>query len=265
VDYVEVVADEGMTCFFPQTKGDRQFKGTSFKTPALSRLCPVEAYIEWIALAQLKTGPVFRAVDRWAHVGDESLHPNSLVPLFRELLKQAGIASPALYSGHSLRRGFANWATANGWDIKTLMEYVGWKNVQSAMRYIESVDPFAQHRIESMLSPVLSSTIAIQVPLSAPINEVKLDVKLSLERYTKQVRTLKRAHELIEEFCFVLHRMRRLDKKGSRYQLQVACDNASQLEEIVVAMLDEAHRIASNNQCFIEITVHDPASGKFWN
>ena len=32
-----------------------------------------------------------------------------------------------------------------------LMEYVGWKNVHSAMRYIEGSDPFAQHRIETML------------------------------------------------------------------------------------------------------------------
>lgn len=40
-----------------------------------------------------------------------------------------------------LRRGFAQWATANDWDIKMLMEYVGWKNVQSALRYVEGADP----------------------------------------------------------------------------------------------------------------------------
>ena len=34
-----------------------------------------------------------------------------------------------------------NWATANGWDLKTLMAYVGWKNVQSAMRYVDASDP----------------------------------------------------------------------------------------------------------------------------
>ena len=47
------------------------------------------------------------------------------------------------FSSHSLRRGFAGWATANGWDLKTLMEYVGWKDVKSAMRYIDVADPFA--------------------------------------------------------------------------------------------------------------------------
>jgi integrase len=57
---------------------------------------------------------------------------------------------------HSLRRGFASWATANGWDLKTLMEHVGWKNAQSAMRYIDREDPFNQRRIEQNLYPLYS-------------------------------------------------------------------------------------------------------------
>ena len=39
--------------------------------------------------------------------------------------------------GHSLRRGFATWANSHGWDVKDLMEYVGWKDATSAMRYID--------------------------------------------------------------------------------------------------------------------------------
>ncbi|WP_422696044.1 tyrosine-type recombinase/integrase [Cupriavidus necator] len=65
------------------------------------------------------------------------------------------IASADLYSVHSLRRGFANWATSDGWDLKTLMEYVGWKDVHSAMRYVEAADPFARRRIESALPVAL--------------------------------------------------------------------------------------------------------------
>ncbi|MNO06093.1 Phage integrase family protein [compost metagenome] len=47
-----------------------------------------------------------------------------------------------LYTSHSLRRGFATWATANGWDIKSLMSYVGWKDVKSAMRYVDASHSF---------------------------------------------------------------------------------------------------------------------------
>ncbi|MBC3885118.1 site-specific integrase [Undibacterium griseum] len=152
IEHVDVVSGEGMSCYFPQTKADRQFKGSSFKVPALSQLCPVSAYLDWIELADLKAGPVFRAIDRWGHVSQDGLHADSLIPLLRSLFHHAGIESPTQYSAHSLRRGFANWATANGWDIKTLMEYVGWKNVQSAMRYVEGADPFARLRIETSLT-----------------------------------------------------------------------------------------------------------------
>ncbi|HEY0847455.1 MAG TPA: site-specific integrase [Noviherbaspirillum sp.] len=152
IEHVEVVSGEGMTCYFPRTKGDRHYQGTTFKAPALSRLCPVEAYVDWSVAAQLTNGPVFRAIDRWGHVSEDGLHADSLVPLLRAMLSKAGVKSAELYSGHSLRRGFANWATSNGWDLKTLMEYVGWKNVQSAMRYVEAADPFGKRRIEHAIS-----------------------------------------------------------------------------------------------------------------
>lgn len=151
IEDVEVVQGEGMTCYLAQTKGDRQYKGTSFRTPALSRLCPVEAYLEWVAVSQLTSGPVFRAIDRWGHIDNLGLHQDSLVPIFRNVMQKAGIVNVELYSGHSLRRGFASWATSNNWDIKTLMEYVGWKNIHSAIRYIESTDSYSQRRIESDL------------------------------------------------------------------------------------------------------------------
>lgn len=151
VEHVTVLPGEGMICYLSQTKSDRRYQGSSFKTPALSKLCPVEAFVEWINVTQLTSGAVFRAIDRWGHIGDVALHEDSLIPIFRSTLNIAGIESADLYSGHSLRRGFANWATLNGWDIKTLMEYVGWKNIQSAMRYVDASDPFSQRRIESHL------------------------------------------------------------------------------------------------------------------
>lgn len=148
IEHVELISGEGMTCYFTRTKSDRQYEGTTFKTPALLRLCPVDAYLDWVHAAQLTAGPVYRGIDRWGHVRETGLHIDSLIPLLRSILADAGIETPELYSSHSLRRGFANWATSNGWDIKTLMEYVGWKNVQSAMRYVDASDPFGKRRIE---------------------------------------------------------------------------------------------------------------------
>lgn len=134
IEHVAVEAGRGMTLYLPRTKGDRAQLGTTFKAPALSRLCPVAAYEAWIAASDLTEGPVFRSIDRWGNVSDEGLHAGSFVPLLRALFHAAGLAAPDSYSSHSLRRGFATWANSNGWDLKMLMQYVGWKDVRSAMR-----------------------------------------------------------------------------------------------------------------------------------
>ncbi|MFC7287431.1 hypothetical protein DBR37_09060 [Herminiimonas sp. KBW02] len=150
VESISVTPGEGMICYLPHTKGDRQYRGTPFKVPALAKLCPVSAYQDWQNAAQLEEGPVFRAIDRWGHVGERGMHVDSIGPLLRSILSENGVVSSELYSSHSLRRGFANWAISSGWDIKTLMSYVGWKDVQSAARYVDAADPFRNHLLSSV-------------------------------------------------------------------------------------------------------------------
>ena len=152
VEHITVVPGQGMTCFLGRSKTDRQQAGTTYHVPALSRWCPVAATLEWIRQANLTTGPLFRGIGRTGMLRSGALHHNSVVPLLRRMFVQAGVASANTFSGHSLRRGFASWANANGWDVKALMEYVGWKDVRSAMRYVDGPDAFGQQRIEAALT-----------------------------------------------------------------------------------------------------------------
>ncbi|HDS1139274.1 recombinase [Stenotrophomonas maltophilia] len=153
IEHLRLVPGEGMVCFLPHSKGDRQAQGKTYKVPALSRLCPVAATRDWLEAAQLTSGPLFRSVGRWSRIADAPFHPNSLIRLLRQVFLHAGLANVEGYSSHSLRRGFAGWANANGWDVKALMEYVGWRDVHSAMRYLDGGDPFARQRIEASLPP----------------------------------------------------------------------------------------------------------------
>ncbi|QEY63097.1 tyrosine-type recombinase/integrase [Metapseudomonas lalkuanensis] len=75
------------------------------------------------------------------HLSEQGLHPHSVIPLLRTVLQGAGLAAE-LYSSHSLRRGFATWATRSGWDQKALMGYVGWRDAKSALRYVDSTGVF---------------------------------------------------------------------------------------------------------------------------
>lgn len=134
---------EGAVFYLHRSKGDRNTLGKDYKMPALDRLCPVAALTQWLELAGITSGPIFRRINKWGKVGDRALAPGSVLPLVRKILSQAGVNDAQSYGSHSLRRGFANWATGNGWDIKTLMEYVGWRDVKTAMRYMDTSMPFS--------------------------------------------------------------------------------------------------------------------------
>ncbi|MHC8306128.1 site-specific integrase [Pseudomonas sp. PB3P13] len=153
IEHVRVVDGSGITLYLPRSKSDRENLGKTYQTPALQRLCPVQAYSAWITEAALVRGPVFRGIDRWGNLSEEGLHANSVIPLLRHALERAGIASEH-YTSHSLRRGFASWAHQSGWDLKSLMGYVGWKDVKSAMRYIEASPFLGVARLEEKVMPL---------------------------------------------------------------------------------------------------------------
>jgi len=147
IEHVQAIAGSGISVYVPRSKSDRENLGRTYQTPSLQRLCPVQAYIEWISNAALVRGPVFRSIDRWGNLSEQGLHANSVIPLLRQALERAGIAAEA-YTSHSLRRGFATWAHRSGWDLKSLMSYVGWKDVKSAMRYVEASPFLGMARLE---------------------------------------------------------------------------------------------------------------------
>lgn len=278
VENTEVTPGQGMACYLGRSKGDRQLQGRVFKCPALSRLCPVTAFNAWTELAGLTEGPVFRKIDRWGHVADESLHANSLIPLLRSLFADAGVESPEEYSSHSMRRGFASWARASGWDIKELMEYVGWKDVKSAMRYLDASNSSLQVRFEQGLT-ALGSNAAQPPPLLLLTEQTEgasqrveattpvaiLRVTMVLARFSMQSRGLARCHRLIEQTCFERFAMQRLNTEGTLYELLIPYQSRDLLDEVIATLLDDMYRIAEDNQCLLETSFHEPTTDTYWD
>ncbi len=77
VEHVQAVAGSGMTLYLPRSKGDRDNLGVTHQAPALRRLCPVQAYLDWIGTAGLTSGSVFRRIDRWGRLAGEGLNPTA--------------------------------------------------------------------------------------------------------------------------------------------------------------------------------------------
>ncbi|MES2280218.1 MAG: site-specific integrase [Pseudomonadota bacterium] len=279
VENTEVTPGQGMSCYLGRSKGDRQLQGRTFQCPALSRLCAVDAFNAWVSLAGLTEGPVFRKIDRWGHVAEEGLHANSLIPMLRSLFTEAGVVAPEEYSSHSMRRGFAGWARASGWDIKELMEYVGWKDIKSAMRYLDASDSSLQARFEQGLPalapaaaqpppPLLLLTEQAEIP--RPLAEgatpvAVLRVTMVLARFSKQSRGLARGHRLIEQTCFERFAMQRLNTEGTLYELAVPYLSRDLLDEVIATLLDDMYRVAEDNQCLLETSFHEPATDTYWD
>lgn len=133
---------EVLRIFIPASKGDREARGESFILPAMPELCPVTAYKNWTLAADLKKkkGVVFRKFDRYGAVTNKSIKPGTLCHWMKRMCAAAGLESPDKYGSHSMRRGIANLLDQKGADAKTLQDYVGWKTLQNAMRYLDDSD-----------------------------------------------------------------------------------------------------------------------------
>lgn len=245
---IEVESGRGMLIYLSRSKTSQ---GRSYRTPALSHLCPVAAYQDWVAAAELEgqSGPVFRAINRWGRLADTPLSAASVIPILRKLLADAGISLPDGYSSHSLRRGFASWASANQWDVKSLMAYVGWKDVQSAVRYIEAPDPYGQAQIERGLAS-----------LPRPVRT--LEVSLRLQKYHKGVRSVRKVQEELERFCLKPLGLEAI--KAGHYRITVPEQPAEALDVQVDELLGELYRLARAGDCLLEARIRDPKTGQVW-
>jgi hypothetical protein len=190
--------------------------------------------------------------------------------MLRRLFQRAGIPTPEAYSGHSLRRGFAGWANTNGWDVKALMEYVGWKDAHSALRYIDAPDAFGQRRIEAALAtvPIAADVAAKPIqPLPLIASQTKTVVLILVLRLTprRKGRSVAKARKTIETVCLSPHQAIVLNDERSRYRLTVQADDDHILDEIASSLIEDIYRIADNHDNQLDASLHDEADERHWN
>lgn len=259
VQHLKIIPGEGMHVFLPRSKADRENAGRSYPVPALSRWCPVSAMSQWLEASGLREGPVFRGINRWGQLHEAGLHANSFIRLMRALFKQAGLPTPDEFSGHSLRRGFAGWATAQGWDLKSLMQYVGWSDMNSALRYLD-VDPFARLRIEADLP---AATQAATPALPAPA-VVVVNLRLAVSPLQPGGRGRATAMRMIETVCLAPYQAMRTAKDGSTFRLTFT-DQDDALDDTIASLLDELYAVADTHSCALEARLREVNGSRTWD
>ena len=265
IEEVQAQRGKGLTCRPRKTKTTDECEDRAFHCPALSRLCPVDAYLDWIEVSGLKTGPAFPSIDRWGHVSSKHMPSKAMLPLLRRILHVAGAEQAGSYTSHSLRRGFANWASSNGWDLKELMEHVGWRDVSSALRYVDVSQEALKSKFERGLA-----TSAQQA--SQPLEEMVVNhmvatihLRMLLSKPGGSQRGAERVRKQIEMVQLAKFGVRQIDRDAKRFELQVPFQDRDNLDDTLLELLDELYRVALASQCLLEASLHEPATDSTWN
>lgn len=160
-EHVKVFPGDRLEIFLGHSKTDSSGDGRTFDAPALRILCPVEAYLDWISQSDIRTGPVFRKIDRWGNVGAQGIYPKSLGPLLNTMARESGL--DIHLSTHSMRHGFAKWAVDMGWDIHAIMKHVGWSNHANAARYVPAKFNYGSLAMGGTLTSSVASSLPIDL------------------------------------------------------------------------------------------------------
>jgi integrase len=114
----------GITIQVPSKALDRRGKrrevvvrsgNQSENTPLQLLTCPVRALTQWLEIADIHEGPVFRSVRKYS-IGATALRGDSIGAIFKSALQRAGLSRQEAerYGTHSLRSGFVMTAYNNG-------------------------------------------------------------------------------------------------------------------------------------------------------
>ena len=100
---------------------------------------PVEALREWLERADIKKGPIFRAIDRWEAVEEKALTPESINLIVKRRCAIAGL-EPEAFSAHGLRAGYLTEAARQGVSLPEAMQQSQHRSVQQAASYYNDAD-----------------------------------------------------------------------------------------------------------------------------
>ena len=109
--------------------------GDSGPVPVAGRAA--RAIDEWLEVSGVSTGPLFRAVDRWGHVGSHRLSPEGVRNVVKRLAGLAG-HDPRRFGAHSLRSGFMTETGLRGVNLAEAMALSRHRSVQVASGYHEA-------------------------------------------------------------------------------------------------------------------------------
>jgi integrase len=133
---------EGIILTIRRSKTDQDGVGRKIGIPFGRTIhCPVRALENWLSIARIEDGPVFRPVDRHGRVSAGRLSGEAVSLILRVRMAAAGF-DPAGYSGHSLRAGFVTSGTRAGVSTFKIRQQTGHASDAMLSRYVRDGELF---------------------------------------------------------------------------------------------------------------------------
>ena len=137
---------EGVIVRMARSKTDQQGEGLQRALPAgAGQICPVRALENWLQVAGITSGPVFRPISRWNECQDRPLRPAAINELLKSLGTACGLDFVPELSSHSFRRGLSTSAARENLSFESIKKQGGWKNDAVVRGYIEEGRQFADN------------------------------------------------------------------------------------------------------------------------
>lgn len=130
------IQSQGLVITLRRFKTDQEGQGRSIGIPqgVNEATCPVRAYLAWTRAAGIKSGPLFRSIDRHGNVSSRRLTGESAAAVVKKAVTAIGLdADP--YAAHSLRVGLVTEAARRGIPDHKIMAQTGHKSREMLDRY----------------------------------------------------------------------------------------------------------------------------------
>ncbi len=138
--------DDGLVVTIRRSKTDQVGAGRRVGIPYGSRLptCPVRATDAWCQAARIGDGRLFLPVNRGGHLSGKRLSAAAINRIVQRAVARTG-TDPDPYSAHSLRAGFATYASQRGASDRAIAHQTRHRSLASLNQYIRIESAWADN------------------------------------------------------------------------------------------------------------------------
>ncbi len=141
---------EGVLIHVRRSKTDQNGVGRKVAIPFIKgRHCPVRVLKTWLEKSGIKTGALFRRMNRFDQVTDYGLCAASVALIVKQRVRDAGL-NPEQYSGHSLRAGLVTSAAQAGVSSWKIRQQTAHKSDLMLQRYIRDSQLFQNNAVSQI-------------------------------------------------------------------------------------------------------------------